>query len=351
MSALRVELEGSVGGFRLDAGFSAAAGEVTSLFGPSGSGKTSLLRAVAGFVRLRGSVHAPDGIWQERDFFRRTHERRLGFSFQQPALFPHLTVEGNLRYATKRAGTRFDDLLEPLGIEALLPRRPGGLSGGERQRVALARALLTRPVALLLDEPFSALDRPARAAILPWLRRRIRKQAIAAVHVTHDLDEVGALADRMVLLRAGRVEASGPVEEMALKLDRDTGGSRFEPGALLSARLVGWDRETGLAEFDIGGATLKAAARERPEEEARLRVRARDVALATERPQKTSIRNIVGGRVLGVRELGGTLAEVRVEVGDAVIRAHLTGDGVRELDIRPGAPVFALLKGVSLESP
>ncbi len=355
MTGLRVRLAGQVGGFRIEAGFDAPAGKVTTLFGPSGSGKTSALRAVAGLTRLAGSVEAPDGVWQDATRFRRTHRRRLGFVFQHPTLFAHLSVEANLRYAARRSGTAaadFGEIVERLGLEEKLPRRPAGLSGGERQRVALARALLARPRVLLLDEPFSALDLPARGALLPWLRARIAERAIATLHVTHDLDEVGALADRMALLRKGRVVASGPVEEVALTLEAATPRERFEAGAALPARLTGWNRETGIADFDIGGgARLRVPSPARPASEVRLRVRARDVALALERPRRISIRNIVEGRVLAIRDAGGALAEARVRVGDATIRAHLTREAVAELGLRPGVPVFALLKGVSLEAP
>ncbi len=353
MNSLRVELRGRVGGFGLDAAFTAPAGAVTTLFGPSGSGKTTLLRAVAGLAPLAGAVVAPDGVWQAGNRLRPTHRRRLGFVFQQPALLPHLTVEANLRYPARRAGTvsEVKEIVERFDLGDKLVRRPAGLSGGERQRVALARAFLTRPAVLLLDEPFSALDLTARAALLPWLRTRIRERSIATVHVTHDLDEVGALADRMVLLRNGRVEASGTVEEIALALDASTPRERFEAGAVLRARLTGWDQQAGLADFDIGGVVLRAPAGARPAEEVRLRVRARDVALATERPRRISIRNIVSGRVCDIRDAGGALAEVRVEVGGAVLRAHLTRDAVAELGLGPGVPVFALLKGVSLEGP
>lgn len=364
---LRGRLHGRLGAFSFDAAVEAPAGAITSVFGPSGSGKTTLLRAVSGLLRLSGVLRFGPEPWQddETGLFRRPWRRPVGFVFQQPALFPHLPVAGNLRYAERRArpGRRrfaFPEIVERLDLGALLDRTPADLSGGEKQRAALGRSLLSGPAALLLDEPFSALDRASRAQILPFLRSLAREEGMCLLHVSHDPAEVVRLADRLVLLSGGRVVESGPAAALFERLDDEEAAAGGEAGATLSARVVGLRAARGLVEVTVAGQpvflpSLPGAEPPSPGGTVRLRIPAREVALATRRPEAISVRNILAGRVLGLRrEADDPLVEVTVllDGGEpARLRARITADAAADLRIEPGSPVFALLRSVSLLDP
>ncbi len=358
--ALEVGLRGAVGELRIEAAFEARAGETTAIFGPSGSGKTTLLRAVAGLTRLPGRLALGPATWQDdrRGVFVPAHRRRIGFAFQEPALFDHLTVEGNLRYAERRSGepeadplVSFAGVVERLGLDGQLGRLPRGLSGGERQRVSLARALLARPAALLLDEPLSGLHRPARAAILPWLRALGEASGMVILYVSHDLGEVVDVAHRIAPIASGSVTGAAPAARAIHHLPAGDLLSRFEAGSVLTATVRARLPALGLSELDLGGQRLRVPGAERPTgTEARLRVRARDVALATEAPTAISIRNVLRGRIVEVRGLPETpFTEVGVAIADQRLVARITRDAASELGLEPGREVFALLKTVSFD--
>jgi len=191
---------------------------VTALFGRSGAGKTTFLRCVAGLSRARnGLLTLDEQTWQDdaARLFVPTHRRRIGYVGQEPALFPHLLVRGNLEYGWHRVPARerrldFAEVVELLGTAPLLSRDPRDLSGGERQRVAIARALLTSPRLLLMDEPLASLDATSRAEILPYLERVRDELALPILYVSHAREEVARLADHVIVLAEGRVVAGGP---------------------------------------------------------------------------------------------------------------------------------------------
>ena len=358
--ALDVGLRGAVGELRIEAAFEARAGQTTAIFGPSGSGKTTLLRAVAGLTRLAGGLALGPTTWQDdrRGVFVPVHRRRIGFAFQEPALFDHLTVEGNLRYAERRSGApeagpgvSFAEAAERLGLGQHLERMPRGLSGGERQRVSLARALLARPAALLLDEPLSGLHRTARAAILPWLRSLGEAAGMVILYVSHDLGEVVDVAHRIAPISSGAVTGAAPAAQALDHLPAGELLPRFDTGSVLTATVRARLPALGLSELDLGGQRLRVPGAERPTgTEARLRVRARDVALATEAPTAISIRNVLRGSVIEVRDLPETpFAEVAVAITGQRLVARITRDAVSELELEPGREVFALLKTVSFD--
>lgn len=215
MTTLEVALH-NVTPMRLDASFNCAAGELVALVGPSGSGKTSLLRAIAGLLKSR-SLHGRIGIgpdvWfdSQRGLDLSPQQRRAGLVFQQYALFPHLSALQNVAIAARgrRADRQFAALFERLGLGGLEQRRPAQLSGGQQQRVALARALAGEPKVLLLDEPFSAVDAPARQALYHELAALRQSRSTPMVLVTHDLNEARRLADRVVILDAGQTLQAG----------------------------------------------------------------------------------------------------------------------------------------------
>ncbi len=195
-----------------------AAGHVLAVLGPSGCGKSTLLRAVAGVEPVSAGSVVLDGVDVTRV---PVHRRGFALMFQDGQLFPHLTVAGNVGYALRLRRTpradreaRVAELLELVGLARYADRRPATLSGGERQRVALARALAVRPRLLLLDEPLSALDRGLRERLAGELRDILRAEGTTAVLVTHDHEEAFAVADRMAVMRAGRIVQSGTLEEV-----------------------------------------------------------------------------------------------------------------------------------------
>jgi molybdate transport system ATP-binding protein len=199
---------------------------VTALFGASGVGKTSCLRMIAGLdPAARGVLSLNGQIWQDsrQRIFLPPHRRRIGYVTQEPGLFDHLDVRGNLDFAARRAGRKADgardDLIEQFGLKALLTRRVGSLSGGERQRVAIVRALLSDPALLLFDEPLTGLDDVARQGLLELLERVIAHLSAPVLYVTHAIDEVARLADHIVVLDQGKVSAQGPLSTTVTRLD------------------------------------------------------------------------------------------------------------------------------------
>lgn len=191
------------------------AGQVLAVLGPSGSGKSTLLRAVAGLEPARGTI-----AWAGQDLAGTpTHRRGFALMFQDGQLFPHLTVARNVGYALRlrRApdtDRRVTELLELVGLSGYGERLPSTLSGGERQRVALARSLAVEPRLLLLDEPLSALDAGLRERLAGELRDILVAAGTTALMVTHDHDEAYTVADRLAVMRAGRLVQSGAIDEV-----------------------------------------------------------------------------------------------------------------------------------------
>lgn len=357
-SRLRLEFRLDLPNFRLEVREAIGLDGVTALFGPSGSGKTSLLRVIAGFARpARGRVALDDAAWfdGEAGLHVPPHRRPVGFMFQDARLFPHLSVAGNLDFAERRAGPARgfgrEEVVAALDLDPLLDRPAAALSGGERQRAALGRTLLVRPRLLLLDEPLAALDRDRKADILPYLEGALAQFRIPALYVSHDLDEVARLADQLLVLSAGRVRARGAAADVLERLDLGSAADRFEAGALVSGRVLRQDARLHLTWVDLDGDPLAVPemAGLAPGDPVRLRIRARDVALATQRPQGLSIRNALAGTLIDLRrEEDAGFAEALVQLRKARLRARLTLAAVEELGLAAGMPVYALVKSLSL---
>ncbi|MBC7940305.1 MAG: molybdenum ABC transporter ATP-binding protein [Chitinophagaceae bacterium] len=335
---------------------------ITAVFGPSGCGKSTLLRIVAGLEpTVHGSLRFDGETWLGPAAARPVpaHRRGVGLVFQDARLFTHLDVEGNLRYADSRssriAGGRiaWSDVVDVLDLAPLLRRRTAQLSGGERQRVAIGRTLLARPRLLLMDEPLAALDTGRKAEILPYIERLPEAFGVPVLYVTHDMDEVARLASRMLLLHAGRVRAAGPLAEVLEQLYLPGVGA-FEAGVVLCPRVVGHDRQFQLLLLDLSGQRLTVPVVDglwpAVGTGLRLRVRARDVALATHRPQGLSMRNVLQGTLTQLTAAAdGPQAEALVDVGGGRLRARLTRHAVAELGLTEGQTVFALIKGIALD--
>jgi molybdate transport system ATP-binding protein len=350
-----IELQHRLGDFTLDAAFAFGEPGVTALFGPSGAGKSTIIQAIAGLMRPgRGRIvlQGETLLDTERGIFVPALARRIGVVFQDTRLFPHLSVRGNLLYGWRRAPIRADaagiqSIVTLLGLDPLLDRRPGTLSGGERSRVALARALLMSPRALLLDEPLAALDTARKAEILPYLERLVRETKIPMLYVSHALDEVARLADRMVVLAGGRVAAEGSLFDITARLDLFTGAHRL-PGAVLEARVMAHDDAHGLTELAFAGEILVVPkiAREAGDT-VRIRIDADDIMLALVRPESVSANNILSATIAAIRE-DGPNADVQLQIKDARLVARITRRSVDRLGLAPGMGVFALIKSVTV---
>ena len=339
-------------GFALDIAFQAPDG-VTALFGGSGSGKTTIVNAVAGLMRPdRGRIEADGLVLSDSATgrFLPPHRRGVGYVFQDARLFPHLTVRQNLLYGrwfNRRAGADHARIVEMLGIGPLQERRPGALSGGERQRVALGRAILSNPRILLMDEPLAALDEARKAEILPYLERLRDEVRLPILYVSHAPAEVARLATTIVLIDSGRVVAAGPAP--AILSDPATApvfGLR-EAGAILTARVAAQD-EDGLTRLDgAAGPLWLSRIGAAPGTPLRLRILAQDVMIALDRPAGISALNVLPATVRDLTPAeGGVL--VRLDAGGEVLLARITRRSAAALDLRPGKPVHAVLKAVSV---
>jgi molybdate transport system ATP-binding protein len=362
MSELHADLRLSHPGFALDVSLRLPGQGVSVLLGPSGCGKTTVLRALAGLDKARGRVALNGDVWQDdgasKPVFVPTHQRPIGYVFQEASLFPHLSVLANLDYGRRRVPRhqqriQLDEAADMLGIAHLMARMPGHLSGGERQRVAIARALLTSPSLLLMDEPLSALDAARKAEILPYLERLHQQASMPVVYVTHALDEAARLADYMVLMEAGKVQASGSTAEVLSRLDLPL-SHLDEAAAVIEGVVDLHDPAYGQSRLSVNGLPLWVGLSKVPVgQRVRARILARDVSVALSQAHDTSISNILPAAILQCRDDGPdtvTLSLQLVAPGTqgGIILARLTRRSRDALGLREGQPVFAQIKGAAL---
>jgi molybdate transport system ATP-binding protein len=351
-----IDIVQQLGAFRLDVRFSAEA-PIVGLFGPSGSGKTSVINAIAGIstpadghIRINGT----DLYDSKASVNVAIEQRRVGYVFQDPLLFPHLSVEANLLYGHHRR-QRTERFVEPprvielLGLGSLLQRKPRLLSGGEKQRVAIGRALLAQPRILLMDEPLAALDVARKAEILDYVERLRDEFHIPIVYVSHSAAEIARLADAVVVIEQGKCAAVGDAESILGRLELKQQIDRYEAASLLDAVVTAHDSRDQLTTLTFDGGellvpTLDAALGER----VRARVRARDVSIALTRPADISVLNILPGRVAAVAEASGAVVDIHIEVGGTNLIARITRRSAQHLGIRAGLEIYALIKAVSL---
>ncbi len=354
--SIDIRLEIDRRGFSLSVDESLPARGITGIFGRSGAGKTTILRCIAGLDRPRsGRVAVGDESWLDTESGTATpvNERAVGYVFQEPRLFPHLTVQGNLGFARRRTGTRelpIDerDVVDLLDIGRLLPRYPGRLSGGEAQRVAIARALLSAPRLLLMDEPLSSLDDELKQEILPFLERLHDELSIPAIYVSHDIDEISRLCDRLIVLDAGSVQASGELQSVLTGIEVPLLGGR-EAGSIIDTVVTSVDMDDGISTlaFD-GGELLVPEVNARVGAPLRVRVRASDVSLCRARPEQTSVLNILDATVDAIETGEGATVLLRLAIGDERILARITRRSLHTLALRQGDAVLAQVKSVTV---
>ncbi|ELY3763244.1 molybdenum ABC transporter ATP-binding protein ModC [Cronobacter sakazakii] len=325
---------------------------ITAVFGVSGAGKTSLINAISGLTRPQhGCIVLNDRVLSdtETDTFLLPEKRRVGYVFQDARLFPHYKVRGNLKYGmAKEMASQFDKLVTLLGIEPLLDRLPGTLSGGEKQRVAIGRALLTAPELLLLDEPLASLDVPRKRELLPYLQRLAREINIPMLYVSHSLEEILHLADKVLVLEQGEVKAFGSLEDI-------WGSSVMHPwlppeqqSSVLKVTVLEHHPHYAMTALALGDQHLWVNRIEKPLQTAlRIRIQASDVSLVLQPPLQSSIRNILRARVAQCYDDNGQV-EVQLEVGSRTLWARISPWARDELAIKPGLWLYAQIKSVSI---
>jgi molybdate transport system ATP-binding protein len=329
---------------------------ITALFGPSGSGKTTLLNCLAGLFKPDDGEIVLNG----RDLYRGSpktyvppEKRRIGLVFQDGALFPHMSVSGNIMYGrarTPEADRRVDvdHVVELLGLRPLMDRSPESLSGGERQRVAIARALAMSPRLLLLDEPMASLDARLRGVVLSYLRRVHADLGIPMIYVSHSISEVLALADDALVLSNGRVVASGRPSRVLLHpalgglfkddpVENLLDGTVIEPGGMGRSGLV-----------KVGGIEIITPSMDRPvDAPVIVALGAEEIILATERPSGLSARNVIAGLITDLDPVAdGVYASV--DIGVPVLVA-LTQGAVDALSLERGQDAYLVFKTSSIK--
>ena len=330
---------------------------VTGVFGSSGSGKTTLLDCIAGLRRAESGSTLTWGetVWQNGSEFLPTWQRQVGVVFQDGRLFPHLTVQQNLTYATDRCrsgGTAPDwnRVVTWLQLQRLLNRLPDTLSAGQRQRVAIARALLSSPALLLLDEPMANLDRGARAQCIACLQQVRSELNIPMLYVSHDIQELAQLADDLLVLENGRIIEQGAFLDISSRVDT-TLAHATNAAAIATGTVVEHDTQYGLSRLDVEGQSIWVNLIAAPVgQQRRIRIPARDVSICCERPQATSILNVLPVTLTEVEASSGPSVLLRLQLGDQFLLARLTRKSAEALNLRPGDALFAQIKSAALLS-
>ncbi|WP_221628070.1 molybdenum ABC transporter ATP-binding protein [Teredinibacter franksiae] len=327
----------------------------TAIFGASGSGKTTMLRSIAGLENtVRGTIQFREQVFQNEKTFLPVHKRPIGYVFQQPGLFPHLTVLKNLLYGYKRINPAertitFDDAVQLLGVENLLKRFPHQLSGGQQQRVGIARALLTSPKLLLMDEPLASLDQRSKTEILPYLDHLHRRLEIPILYVSHAIEEVVRIADRMILMDKGAVIAEGELN--ALLTDNNLPLTDLEEACVVTdGRVKCHLPEYHLTQLKTDYGDLVVSQKDlQPDSCVRIRILARDVSLALDLAERSSISNIlpvIVDQITDTPDPAQVLVKLKAKTTPMLSR--ITRRSLSHLNLAPGQQVYAQIKSVSL---
>jgi len=328
---------------------------ITVIYGHSGSGKTSLLRCLAGLLRLPGSeIRLGENVWQDNEVYLATHKRSVGYVFQESSLFMHLTVRGNLQFALKRAaksksGIDTQSVIDIMGIDPLLDRTPAQLSGGERQRVAIARAVLSNPALLLMDEPLASLGVQHKNEILSFLETLRGILKIPIVYVTHSLDEAARLADYLVVLENGRVQVAGKSSAVLADIESPM-QQDAQAGAVIKAQVAEIDSEWNLQRLVFDGGELQVpATSDEVGREVRLRILARDVSVALDGSGQSSILNRLPVILTALaQDSDAAMLLVQLRAGKTEFVARLTRKSAAELGLQENMRVWAQIKSVAI---
>ena len=351
---LHIDVKKQLGTLSLEAHLDIPSQGVTALFGLSGSGKSSLINLVSGLINPDEGVIALN----DRELFNSAenvcvpiNQRNIGYVFQDARLFPHYTVNGNLRYGMKNTSKdEFNYIVELLGIGHLLKRYPITLSGGEKQRVAIGRALLTDPEILLMDEPLSALDLPRKLELMNYLERLSKEISIPILYVTHSLDELLRLAERVVLLTNGKVEAYDVLEniwESPLFLPWK---QENEQSAVLSLPVFMHNPSYKMTALSIGDQHIWIHQVEAQiNDNVRICIHSSDVSISLNKVEQSSIRNTLYGRIVKILELENRV-DLKLDIGGKHLWASISKWSFHELSLQQGQLVYAQIKAISVMS-
>ena len=351
---LHIDVKKQLGTLPLEAHLDIPSQGVTALFGLSGSGKSSLINLVSGLINPDEGVIALN----DRELFNSAenscvpiNQRNIGYVFQDARLFPHYTVNGNLRYGMKNTSKdEFNYIVELLGIGHLLKRYPITLSGGEKQRVAIGRALLTDPEILLMDEPLSALDLPRKRELMNYLERLSKEINIPILYVTHSLDELLRLAERVVLLTNGKVEAYDVLEniwESPLFLPWK---QENEQSAVLSLPVFMHNPSYKMTALSIGDQNIWIHQVEAQiNEKVRICIHSSDMSISLNKVEQSSIRNTLYGRIVQILELENRV-DLKLDIGGKHLWASISKWSFHDLALQLGQLVYAQIKAISMMS-
>lgn len=356
--SVEINLRHPLADFTLDVQFSIESNSVTALFGPSGAGKSTIINFIAGLQRPAEGKISINGKVVENSatgISVSPRHRHIGYVFQQPRLFPHLTVEKNLLFGWRRAQNRVNEdevkkLISLLGIEPLISRKPHALSGGEKQRVALGRAILSNPEMLLLDEPLAALDHKRRDDILPYIERLRNEQRIPILYVSHSIDEVTRIADQIHIINHGKLVASGSIADIFSRIDLYPITGRFEAGAIIDGEIVNHLSDLSLSQVAFGNQMLTVPEIDGKVGDAiRVRVRSRDIIISRVQPTEISANNVLQGKILDIKTDGGPYADLQLQCGQTKLIARITRHSSERLELVVGMLVFAVIKSVTID--
>lgn len=329
---------------------------VTALFGRSGSGKTTILRSIAGLETLDSATIITNGeTWQHQDACLPTHQRPIGYVFQEPNLFPHLDVKDNLLFSYNRVDQEkryvsFEATVKSLGLTDINRCYPHQLSGGQKQRVAIARALLTSPRLLLMDEPMASLDLSSKAEILPYIESLQSTLKIPIIYVSHAIEEVSRLADHIVLLDNGKVLAHGATQDMLTRTDLSL--ARDDNAAAVVHCTVKKHTDDYMTVLDLSNDQQLHIPLQQVETNTiiKARVHAKDVSIALEAPQQSSINNCLLAQLMEVSDdTHPANVLLRLDVSGQPILSRISRRSLSRLKLQPGQMLYALVKAVSFD--
>lgn len=351
--SISVQIKQRLGDFTLDVAFESEGG-VSAFFGPSGSGKTSVINAIAGLSQPdAGHIRVGDRVLFDsaKGVNVPPHKRQIGYVFQEPRLFPHMSVLENIEYGRPQQSQSapLDAGLAALGIDHLLQRRPGDLSGGEAQRVAIARALTSQPKVLLMDEPLAALDAARKAEVLPYLQALVAATKTPVFYVSHAMSEVAQLADHLVVLRQGRVARAGALAQILSDPAAMSDIGVREAGAILTVTLTKAQASDGLSELATSKGQLHLPQVNAADgSKLRVRIRASDVMLSKDKPDGLSALNILPCTVTRLHEGQGPGVAVALRSGTDDLMARVTRRSARAMGLRAGLGCYAVIKSVAV---
>ncbi|WP_232772479.1 molybdenum ABC transporter ATP-binding protein [Psychromonas sp. Urea-02u-13] len=321
---------------------------VCGVFGDSGAGKTSLVRALIGLdEQFIGSVNFNNNVWQDDKHFVKTEHRQIGMVFQEPRLFPHLDALGNLTLAhNKRSLYTIETLAKLLDFENLLDKKTIALSGGQKQRIAIARAILTAPQLLIMDEPLSSLDAHSRALLLPFIKR-LAKQ-IPILYITHSMQELFYLANNMLLINDGKIEAVGDPQKLFID-PRLSLVKHAHSGLLLNVTCLSWDETHAMLQGKVDGQAIYLAMDKPVEQEIlQIKVESKDVIIATQQFPHSSLQNCFTSEVEQIEQISASHILLTLNLGKQKLLAKITAKSLQQLQLKVGQSVYSYIKAVSI---